>query len=43
MGLFDWVTQLFTSKAAHQSEKERRRMDKEEEEEIEELIAVDII
>ncbi len=43
MGFFDWLRKLFMSDSAPQSHKNRGREDDEEEEEIEELIAIDII
>ncbi|OPX67159.1 MAG: hypothetical protein A4E37_01636 [Methanoregulaceae archaeon PtaB.Bin056] len=43
MGFIDWIAQLFTSRSSYPSEKERKRIDDEEEEEIEELVALEII
>jgi hypothetical protein len=45
MGFIDWIQQLFTfqSRSTVPSEKERKRIEDEEEEEIEELVALDII
>ena len=42
MGLIDWLRRIFTSNYP-KFEKKRRRLDDEEEAEIEELIAMDII
>ncbi|OPX96720.1 MAG: hypothetical protein A4E59_01019 [Syntrophorhabdus sp. PtaB.Bin027] len=45
MGFIDWITQLFTSqpRSSYPSEKEKKRKDDEEEREIEELVALEII
>jgi hypothetical protein len=43
MGFVDWLKRLFASDASRQSGKKRRKESDVEEEEIEELIAIDII
>jgi len=45
MGFIDWIKELFSSQSqtSHPTDKERKRINDEEEEEIEELIALDII
>lgn len=45
MGFIDWIKELFSSQSqtSHPIDKERKRINDEEEEEIEELIALDII
>ena len=43
MGFFDWLKALFTTKTSPSAEKRRQRNQDEEEQEIEELLAIDII
>lgn len=43
MGFLNWLKALITSDTSLQSEKKRRKESDEEEKEIEELIAIDII
>lgn len=43
MGFLDWLKALITSDASLQSDKKYQKESDEEEEEIEELIAIDII
>lgn len=45
VGFIDWIKQLFASqsRSTFPSEKERKRIEDEEEKEIEELVALDII
>jgi hypothetical protein len=43
VGFFDWLKTLFASNAPSQSEKKHRTMEEDDEEEIEELVALDII
>ena len=40
---FEWVKSLYASYASHHPEKQGRRRDDEEDEEIDELIAIDMI
>ena len=42
-GFFDWLRGIFATKDYPRKERTRARTDDEEEEEIEELIAIDII
>jgi len=43
VGFFDWLKALFTTHTSPSSEKRRLMKEDEEEQEIEELLAIDII
>jgi hypothetical protein len=43
LGILDWIKGRFSTKPSSRSEKRRQRTEDEEEQEIEELLAIDII